>query len=291
MSRTWLVTGSSRGLGRALATAVLEDGDNLLATARDPRQLTDLADRFGDQVRTMALDVTDPAAVTAAVRAAVDTFGRLDVVANNAGQADSAPVEQTTEESFRAQLETNLFGVIRVTQAALPVFRGQRSGHFLQFSSIGGRVGGTPGLAAYQTAKFGVEGFSEALHAEVAPLGIKVTIVEPGAFRTDWGGASMRLAEVDPDYAATVGRVHDYRRQVDGRQPGDPARAARALLDVVAADRPPLRLLLGSDAVHLAEQSSRSRAREAAVWAGVSRSTDFDPESAMPGLHVPRLTA
>jgi NAD(P)-dependent dehydrogenase (short-subunit alcohol dehydrogenase family) len=291
MTRTWLVTGSSRGLGRALSTAVLEAGDTLLATARDPEQLTGLTDRFGDRVRTMALDVTDRAAVSAAVQAAVDTFGRLDVVANNAGHADSAPIEQTAEEAFRAQLETNLFGVVRVTQAALPVFRRQRSGHFLQFSSIGGRVGGTPGLAAYQTAKFGVEGFSEVLQAEVAPLGIKVTIVEPGAFRTDWGGSSMRLAEVAPDYAATVGRVHDYRRQVEGRQPGDPARAAQVLLDVVAAEEPPLRLLLGSDAVQLAERSSRSRAREAAVWAGVSRSTDFATAAGLPGLHLPRLTA
>jgi NAD(P)-dependent dehydrogenase (short-subunit alcohol dehydrogenase family) len=284
MTRTWLVTGSSRGFGRALSTAVLEAGDQLVATARRPEQLADLTDRFGGRVRTMALDVTDPSAGTAAVQAALDTFGRLDVVANNAGHADSAPVEETTEESFRAQLETNLFGVVRLTQAALPVFRRQRSGHFLQFSSIGGRVGGTPGLAAYQTAKFGVEGFSEALHAEVAPLGIKVTIVEPGAFRTDWGGASMQLAEVGPDYAATVGRVHDYRRQVDGRQPGDPARAAQVLLDVVAAQEPPLRLLLGSDAVALAETSSRARAREAAVWAGVSRSTDFDGVAGLPRL-------
>ena len=291
MPRTWLVTGSSRGLGRALSTAVLEAGDTLVATARDPRHLSALSDRFGERVRTMALDVTDGAAVDAAVQGAVDTFGRLDVVVNNAGHADSAPIEQTTEESFRAQLETNLFGVVRMTQAALPVFRRQRSGHFLQFSSIGGRVGGTPGLAAYQTAKFGVEGFSEVLHKEVAPLGIKVTIVEPGAFRTDWGGASMRLAEVHPDYADTVGRVHDYRRQVDGLQPGDPARAAAVLLDVIAAEEPPLRLLLGSDAVQLAEQSSRSRAREAGVWVGVSRSTDFDQAEPLPGLHLPRLSA
>lgn len=284
MTKTWLITGSSRGFGRALATAVLENGDTLLATARRPDQLAELSDRFGDRVRTLALDVTDPAAVSSAVQAAVDTFGRLDVVANNAGYAESAPIEQTAEESFRAQLETNLFGVVRVTQAALPVFREQRSGHFLQFSSIGGRVGGTPGLAAYQAAKFGVEGFSEVLHAEVAPLGIKVTIVEPGAFRTDWGGAAMQLADVHPDYAETVGRIHDYRRQVDGLQPGDPERAAQVLLDVVAGEQPPLRLLLGSDALRLAERSSRARTREVGVWALVSQSTDF-PDA------VPQLSA
>ena len=275
MTRTWLVTGSSRGLGRALTTAALEAGDTVVATARRPEQLADLAARFGNRVRTVALDVTDPAAVDAAVQAALDAFGRLDVVANNAGHADSAPVEHTTEEAFRAQLETNLFGVVRVTQAALPVFRRQGAGHFLQFSSIGGRVGGTPGLAAYQTAKAGVEAFSEVLSTEVAPLGIRVTIVEPGAFRTDWGGASMQMAEVGPDYAGTVGRVHDHRRAVDRRQPGDPVRAAQVSLDVCAAEEPPLRLLLGSDALQLAERSSRARGREAAVWAGVSRSTDF----------------
>jgi NAD(P)-dependent dehydrogenase (short-subunit alcohol dehydrogenase family) len=275
VSKTWLVTGSSRGLGRALVEAVLEAGDSVLATAREPELLADLTHRFGDRVRPLALDVTDPAAVQAAVDAAVAAFGRLDVVVNNAGHADSAPVEATTEESFRAHLETNLFGVIRTTQAALPVFRQQRSGHFLQFSSIGGRVGGTPGLAAYQTAAAGVEAFSEVLHAEVAPLGIRVTIVEPGAFRTGWG-TSMRLAEVGEDYSGTVGRVHERRRLTDGRQPGDPARAAQVLRDVVASPEPPLRLLLGSDALLLAERSSRARAREAAVWSGVSRSTDFD---------------
>ena len=274
MSKTWLITGSSRGLGRALAVAVLEAGDVVLATAREPGRLEGLTARFGDRVRPLALDVTDPVAVAAAVDAAVATFGGLDVVVNNAGHADSAPVEATTEESFRAHLETNLFGVIRMTQAALPVFRRQGSGHFLQFSSVGGRVGGTPGLAAYQTAAAGVEGFSEVLHAEVAPLGIRVTIVEPGAFRTGWG-ASMRLAEVGDDYSGTVGRVHEHRRLIDGRQPGDPVRAAQVLRDVVAAEQPPLRLLLGSDAVQLAERSSRARAREAAVWSGVSRSTDF----------------
>ena len=293
MTKTWLITGSSRGLGRALARAVLDSGDTLVATARRPEQLRDLADRYGDQVRTVALDVTDRAAAARVVQTAVDTFGRLDVVANNAGHADSAPVEQTTEEAFRAQLETNLFGTVHLAQAALPVFREQRSGHFLQFSSIGGRVGGTPGLAAYQSAKFAVEGFSEVLSSEVAPLGITVTIVEPGAFRTDWGGTSMRLADVAPDYAATVGRMHSYRRSVDGQQPGDPVRAARVLVDVAAMDSPPRRLLLGTDAVQMAEHASRVRAREAAVWAGVSQSTDFgapDPLE-LPEALVPRLTA
>ncbi|GAA3747795.1 SDR family NAD(P)-dependent oxidoreductase [Plantactinospora mayteni] len=276
MAKTWLITGSSRGLGRALSQEVLDRGDNLLATARQPDQLADFVTRYGDQVRPYALDVTDPAAARAAVQAAVETFGGLDVVANNAGYANSAPIEETPEEDFRAQVETNLFGVVNVTRAALPILRARRSGHFLQFSSIGGRVGGTPGLGAYQTAKFAVEGFSEVLYNEVKPFGIRVTIVEPGAFRTDWGGSSMGLAEVGEDYQQTVGRLHALRRDMDGQQAGDPERAARVIADLVGLAVPPLRLLLGSDALRLAEESALFRSREATAWADVSRSTDYD---------------
>jgi NAD(P)-dependent dehydrogenase (short-subunit alcohol dehydrogenase family) len=273
--RTWLITGSSRGFGRALAAAALEAGDHVAATARRPRQLDDLAERYGDQVLAIALDVTDAAAAEAAVAKAADAFGSLDVIANNAGYADSAAIEDMPAGDFRAQIETNLFGVVNVTRAALPVFRAQRSGHFLQFSSIGGRVGGSPGMGAYQTAKFGVEGFSEVLNAEVRPLGIKVTIVEPGPFRTDWAGSSMRVYPVSPDYEQTVGRMNEFRRQTAAAWPGDPARAARILLDMVNHPDPPLRLLLGAAAVESAEKSSVARAAEAAAWADVSRSADF----------------
>ncbi|HEX4660928.1 MAG TPA: oxidoreductase [Streptosporangiaceae bacterium] len=273
--RTWLITGSSRGFGRALAGAALEAGDHVAATARSPGQLDDLAERYGDQVLTIALDVTDAAAAEAAVANAADSFGSLDVIANNAGYADSAAIEDMPADDFRAQIETNLFGVVNVTRAALPVFRAQRSGHFLQFSSIGGRVGGSPGMGAYQTAKFGVEGFSEVLNAEVRPLGIKVTIVEPGPFRTDWAGSSMRVYPVSPDYEQTVGRMNEFRRQTAATWPGDPARAARILLDIVNHPDPPLRLLLGAAAVESADRSSLARAAEAAEWADVSRSADF----------------
>jgi NAD(P)-dependent dehydrogenase (short-subunit alcohol dehydrogenase family) len=276
---TWLITGSSRGFGRELATAALEAGDNVVATARHPEQLNDLAERFGERVRTLALDVTDPEAAEAAVRLAIEAFGSLDVVANNAGYANSAAIEDMPAEDFRAQIETNLFGVINVTRAALPIFREQRSGHFLQFSSIGGRVGGSPGLGAYQTAKFGVEGFSEVLNAEVTPLGVKVTIVEPGAFRTDWGGSSMSFHPVSPDYEQTVGRMNQFRRETEGTWPGDPARAARILIDVVNEPNPPLRLLLGAAAVESAEKSSIARAAEAAAWADISRSADFPADT------------
>lgn len=275
MTKTWLITGASRGFGRHLAEAVLAAGDRVVATARRPEQLDDLAARSGDRVRAIALDVTDPEAADRAVRAAVDTFGGLDVVVNNAGYANSAPIEEMDPADFRAQIETNLFGVVNVTRAALPVLRGQRSGVFVQFSSIGGRVGGTPGMGAYQAAKFAVEGFSEVLANEVAPFGVAVVIVEPGAFRTDWQGSSMTLHPVGVDYRETVGAINEYRRENDGTQPGDPARAARVIIDVVSGQDPPRRLLLGSDAVASALRAGQVRAEETEKWADVSRSADF----------------
>ena len=275
MAKTWLITGSSRGFGRELTTAVLRGGDNVVATARKPEQLTDLIDAFGHRVRTVALDVTDAAAARTAVATAVAEFGGLDVVLNNAGYANSVPIEEMTDDDFRQQVDANFFGVVNVTRAALPILREQRSGCFVQFSSVGGRVGGTPGLSAYQAAKFAVEGFSEVLAAEVRPFGVKVLIVEPGAFRTDWQGSSMQRSSVGPDYEATVGAMNRYREDSDGTQPGDPARAARIIMDVVAAEDAPLRLLLGAGAVEMAEKSSRERAAEALAWADVSRSADF----------------
>ena len=173
MPKIWLITGSSRGFGREIAEAALERGDRVVASARNPDQLDDLAKTYGDNVLTSALDVTDTVAANKAVEAAIRHFGSLDVVVNNAGYAESAPIEEMSEKSFREQIETNLFGVVNVTKAALPLFHRQRSGHFLQFSSIGGRVGGTPGMGVYQTAKFAVEGFSEVLNAEVKPSASK----------------------------------------------------------------------------------------------------------------------
>jgi len=275
MSRTWLITGASRGFGRHLAEAVLEFGDDLVATARRPVQLDDLVARYGERIRSVALDVTDAAGASNAVKEAVNAFGRLDVVVNNAGYANSAPIEEMAEDDFRAQIETNLFGVVNVTRAALPVLRAQRSGVFVQFSSIGGRVGGTPGMGAYQTAKFAVEGFSEVLANEVAPFGVKVIIVEPGAFRTDWQGSSMQLHPVGPDYEETVGAINRYRQENDGTQPGDPARAAKVIIDVVGAEDPPRRLILGSDAVTSAQKAANLRAAETEKWADVSRSADY----------------
>ncbi|MCX5497639.1 oxidoreductase [Kaistia dalseonensis] len=279
MSKTWLITGSSRGFGRALAEAVLAAGDNLIATARNPAQLADLVARHGDRVRAVALDVTDPAAARAAVKAAVDAFGQLDVVVNNAGYGDVASIEDMSEADFRAQIETNLFGVVHVSRAALPVLRAQRAGHIIQFSSIGGRTS-APGLSAYQAAKWAVEGFSEVLAKEVGPLGIKVTILEPGAFRTDWAGASMTVHESHPDYDATVGAMARFRASHDGAQQGDPARAAAVILHIAGLAEPPLRLLLGSDAVRIAEAADRARMENDQAWRALSLSTDFDTQDA-----------
>ncbi|NBH07404.1 oxidoreductase [Amycolatopsis sp. SID8362] len=275
MSRVWLITGASRGFGRCLTEAVLDAGDSVLATARRPEQLDDLVARYGTRIRPVALDVTDPEAAVRAVKEAATGFGRLDVVVNNAGYANSAAIEEVAEDDFRRQIETNLFGVVNVTRAALPLFRAQRSGTFVQFSSIGGRVGGTPGMGAYQTAKFAVEGFSEVLASETAPFGVKVIIVEPGAFRTDWQGASMTRHAVGPDYEETVGAIHRYRDAHDGNQPGDPARGAKAVIDVVGAEQPPRRLILGGDAVEAARKAAEERAAETEQWAEVSRSADF----------------
>jgi NAD(P)-dependent dehydrogenase (short-subunit alcohol dehydrogenase family) len=275
MSKVWLITGSSRGLGRELAKAALAAGHRLVATARDPEDLSDLVAQYGDRVRAVALDVTDAAAARAAVAAATSAFGRLDVVVNNAGYANVNSIEDMAEDDFRAQIETNFFGVVNVTRAALPVLRAQRDGHFIQISSIGGRRASV-GISAYQSAKFAVEGFSEALSNEVGPLGIRVTIVEPGGFRTDWAGSSMRIDQIREEYQATVGSfAQAFRKNADAAR-GDPAKAAQAVLRIASEKEPPLRLLLGSDAVFLAGVVASTRMAEDAKWKALSVSTDFD---------------
>lgn len=274
MARTWLITGSSRGLGRALAEAVVVSGDRLVATARDPGTLADLVSRGEGRVSAVALDVTDPAAAEQAVSTAVNRFGGLDILVNNAGYGNVGPIEDTTLEDFRVQIETNLFGVIIMTKAAIPLFREQGRGHFFQFSSIGGRAG-APGRAPYSAAKFGVEGFSEVLAMEMAPFGVKVTIVEPGGFRTDFAGASTRITGGSAPYADTVGKTAAMQRDYDGKQPGDPERAARTIIAVSLTDKPPLRLVLGQDAYARAEQTDEARLVELRAWREISVSTDF----------------
>src|ERR1700724_4290528 len=211
MSKVWLITGASRGLGRAFTEAVLEAGDRVVATARNPEQLVELEGRYSERVCIVALAVTNEAQAKAAVEAAIVSFRSLDVLVNNAGYGYMCPVEDTSLADFRAQIETNLFGVIIMTKAVLPYFRERRAGHIIQITSIAGRIGPI-GRAPYAAAKFGVEGFSEWLYKEVGPLGIKVTIVEPGGFRTDFAGSSTKLREGRPEYDATVGATVRFQR-------------------------------------------------------------------------------
>src|SRR6202790_3560982 len=276
MSKVWLITGASRGLGRAFTEEALKAGHHVVATARNLQQLVDVTREFGVSVRTVSLDVTNEAQAKHAVDAAIQTFGSLDVLVNNAGYGNVSPVEDTPLADFRAQIETNLFGVIIMTKAVLPYLRERASGHIIQISSIGGRVGPT-GRAAYAAAKFGVEGFSEALSKEVAPLGIKVTIVEPGGFRTDFAGSSTELRVGRPEYDATVGATVRFQRDYDGKQPGDPAKAAAALLHIASLSDPPLRLLLGSDSYNAAEQAALQKLELDRKWKDLSDSTDYAP--------------
>ncbi|MEU6202729.1 oxidoreductase [Micromonospora musae] len=276
MSKTWLITGSSAGLGRHLVEAALAAGDNVVAASRSPRQLDDLALRHGGHLLVVSLDVTDPAAARTVVNSAVERFGSLDVLVNNAGYATTASAEDFPEDEFRRQVETNLFGVVNMTKATLPVMRRQRSGHLIQVSSIGGRVGGTSGLSAYQTAKYGVEGYSAVVASEVAPLGIKVTIIEPGGLRTNWaGGAAEPSVPVRAEYDDTVGAWLRMLADYSGNEPGDPARAADAIVEIAASEEPPLRLLLGSDALQIALDHSRNQITEAQKWVELTRSADF----------------
>src|ERR1700744_2390645 len=274
MSKVWLITGSSRGLGRAFTEAILEAGDCVVAAARNPEQLADLKQKYGEKIRTVVLDVTNEAQAKSAFEAAISSFGSLDVLVNNAGFGNVSPVEDTSLADFRAQIETNLFGVIIMTKAVLPFFRERRAGHIIQVTSIAGRIGPI-GRAPYAAAKFGVEGFSESLYKEVGPLGIKVTIVEPGGFRTDFAGASTDLREGRPEYDSTVGATVRFQREYDGKQPGDPAKAAAALLQIASLSDPPLRLLLGMDSYHAAEQAALQKLEADRKWKDLSTSTDY----------------
>lgn len=284
MTKVWLVTGSARGLGRKIVEAALEAGERVVATARDPRQLSDLIERFGDRVRAVALDVTDSAAARDAVQTALDAFGRLDVVVNNAGFGHMAPFEQASEDDFRAQIDTNFYGVVNVTRAALPVLRQQRSGHIIQISSVGGRVG-IPGFAAYQSAKWAVGGFTEVLSQELAPLGIKVTALEPGGMKTEWGvEAKGAIPALLADYAPSVGAMVEMLDQHIGKETSDPAKVAQVVLKLAYHPQPPVHLLLGSDALHYAGEADKARAASGEAWQAVSRATDFTEPASLPAF-------
>lgn len=276
-TQTWFITGSSRGFGRALAVAVLEAGDRVVATARKPEQVADLGERYGDRVLALALDVTDADAAAAALDAARERFGRIDVVVNNAGYANVAPVETAPEDDFRRQFETNFWGVYNVSKAALPLLKAQGGGIIVQFSSVGGRVGGTPGLGSYQAAKFAVDGLTRVLAAETAPLGIRYLVVEPGGFATDWAGASMEVHGIPEEYQATVGASAGLLRS-SGSPAGDPQRAAEILVRVLKGEQLPSHLLLGAGAVEMALDYSRRQIAEASTWQAMSASADFGAE-------------
>jgi NAD(P)-dependent dehydrogenase (short-subunit alcohol dehydrogenase family) len=273
MTRVWFITGSSRGFGRALTEAALRAGDSVAATARRPEQLADLVDTHGAAILPLQLDVTDASAVAAAITAALERFGRIDIVVNNAGYANVAPIETGDDDDFRAQFETNFWGVYNVSKAAIPVLRDQRGGLIIQFSSMGGRVGGSPGIASYQAAKFAIDGFSRVLQTETAPFGVKVLVVEPSGFATDWAGSSMEIGNVPDHYAGTVGAFNAVR-QGDAITAGDPARAAEILVRMSRRQDIPYHLPLGVNAVEGSIRLDERLLAEDQKWSAVGRSAD-----------------
>lgn len=275
MKKVWFITGSARGLGKSITAAVLAKGDLVAATARNPAHLSAFVEQYGDNILPIQLDVTDYKQVHQAVDQTIARFGRIDVLVNNAGFAIMGAAEAFTDEQVRSQFETNLFAPVAISRAVIPYMRKQRSGRILQVSSLGGRITST-GLSMYQSSKWGLAGFADALAKELGPLGIKVTSVEPGGFRTDWGGDSMTYAEPVEGYENTIGQranVYQNKEYIPG---GDPDKAAQVLIDLVEHPEPPVHLLLGSDATTLVRQVEAARMAELEKWAAVSASTDAD---------------
>ncbi|KAH7147337.1 3-oxoacyl-reductase [Fusarium sp. MPI-SDFR-AT-0072] len=273
MPQVWLVTGSSRGLGLAIVEAALQSGAKVIATARKPEQLQPLVDKYGsDKVLAMALDVTNNDNVLDVVKTGHKTFGRIDVVVNNAGYANIAAIEEIGIEDFRAQVDTNFLGVVYVTKAVLPILRQQGSGHIFQVSSLGGRVG-SPGLSAYQASKWAVGGFSTVLSAEVAPLGIKVTVLEPGAMKTDWSGSSMQIPPIGEPYEPTVGAFAKVLRTMSGNETSVPEKVAKIVIDLAKGTESPLRLLIGPDAVEYGKIAGKALAESDEHWKEISISS------------------
>jgi len=265
-SKVWFITGTSKGFGRVWAEAALARGDRVAATARNVGSLAPLVERYGSQVAALALDVTDKAAVESAVKETQRRFERLDVVVNNAGYGLFGAIEEVSEAEARAQIETNLFGALWVTQAALPILRAQHSGHFIQVSSIGG-VNAFPTVGLYHASKWGLEGFSQSLAQEVAGFGIKVTIVEPGGYATDWGGPSSQHAARLPAYESAHTTMQGFRKSY---VPGDPEATGPAILKVVDAQDPPLRIFFGSGGLLMTRAEYARRIETWEKWNSVS---------------------
>ncbi len=272
--RTWLITGCSSGFGRRLAEVVLERGDRLVATARRPEALDDLVAQAPERVLAVALDVTRPEQIPAAVAAAEERFGAVDVLVNNAGSGSVGAIEEIEPEHLRDLMETMFFGPVALTQAVLPAMRARGSGAIVQMSSMGGQLS-PPGFGAYCAAKFALEAASESLAAEVAPFGLHVVIVEPGSFRTGFAGGRLHRSPSLDAYAETVGPNREFLSAQDGSQEGDPRRAAEAIVSALDAPEPPLRLALGADAVEAIRGSLEGRLDELARWEDLSRSTAF----------------
>jgi len=275
MEKVWFITGSARGLGRNLTEQVLAKGNRLVATARNIDALKDLVEKYPEQILPIKLEVTNYDQVYLAVETAVTHFGKIDVLVNNAGFGIVGATEAFTDEQVRSQLETNLYAPIEITRAVLPHMRKQRSGRILQISSIGGRVG-NPGVSIYQAAKFGLSGFSEALAKEVIDLGIYVTSVEPGGFRTDWAGDSMTYAPAVEGYEDTVQKRAELFQSGDFVPMGDPDKAAKVMLELVENATPPTHLVLGSEAIGMLKHANEVRNEEMEKWMSVSLSTDHD---------------
>ena len=273
LARVWLITGASSGLGRALAEAVLDAGHRVVATARDPESVTDLERRHPGQALAARLDVTRPDDARTALASATEAFGRVDVVVNNAGYGLFGALEELDDEQLRRQFETNVFGPVNVIRAALPQLRRQGSGHIVQISSLEGVAPILAGETAYAATKFAAEGLCEALAMEVRHLGIRVTIVEPGPVRTDFAaGAVAEPSRID-DYDASVGEALRLFEQLAGNQPNDPARVAAAVVEAIEADEPPLRLVLGTEAVDAVRAKLDGQRGELDAWERVARST------------------
>ncbi|WP_263381919.1 oxidoreductase [Granulicella arctica] len=274
-TRTWFITGASTGFGRLLAEELLKTGNKVVATARKIEQIADLEAQYPETAKALVLDVTNAAQVTSTVAAAIAHFGHIDVLVNNAGYGITGAVEEVTREEYEPVFETNLFGLTQVTQAVLPHLRERKSGHILNLSSIGGLVG-LPGWGFYNATKFAVEGLSEALAVEMAPLGIHVTIVEPGPFRTDFLGRSGVVAKQRiSDYDVTAGKTRDYRDENTGKQAGDPLRAVHAMMQVVDSPNPPVHLVLGAVALKRFRAKLEAFQAEMSAWESVTLGADF----------------
>ncbi|MFJ2241825.1 oxidoreductase [Streptomyces sp. NPDC087859] len=272
----WFVTGSSRGLGAEIVRAALKEGHRVVATARSADAVLSQFPGAGDQLLALPLDVTDPAGIETAVAAAVGQFGRIDVVVNNAGRGLLCAVEEADDAAVRAVYETNVFGLLAVQRAVLPILRKQRSGHIINMSSIAA-FGGLAGWGIYASTKYAVEGFSEALHAELAPLGVHVTLVEPGYFRTDFLEPSSLHTVDEPidDYADTSGAMRQAVPSINRNQQGDPAKGAQVIVDMAASAEPPLRLQLGSDTLQAAEAKLDGVRKEMDAWRHIAVTSDF----------------